>query len=164
MRCSAVLCDILPSHPLVTLRPRSGQRLPADPARLQALRFVAWPCAALQFITVPCFTFRSSLPMQLLGGLRPRYGLQNLQPMRENKPCIAVRFATLLSPSFPYPSVQSANAVKLCSHFFRLACFKLCQVVASELGPVVAKPFKHGRMNKRILYIRHVQNFGNDRH
>ena len=111
MLCLAVLCPALLSAPIVALRPRSGQRLPAGPARLQAVHCGAVLCRAL-----PC----SALP--------------------------------------------SAHAVKLCSHFFRLACFKLCQVVASELGAVVAKTFKHGRMHKRILNIRHVQNFGDNRH
>ena len=154
LRSRSLQCPALRYIPLVALRPRSGQRLPADPARLQALLY-----PALRYRPVLCHPFRSILPTQLLGGLLPRYGLQNLQPMRENKLCGALRCTAMLCIA-----IRSAHAVKLCSHFFRLACFKLCQVVASELGAVVAKPFKHGRMNKRILYIRHVQNFGDNRH
>ncbi len=111
LQCSALPCPALLYSPVVALRPRSGQRMPADPAGKQAL-----PCGAVLCLALPCY------------------------------------------------ALPSAHAVKLCSHFFRLACFKLCQVVASELGAVVAKPFKHGRMHKRILHIRHVQNFGDNRH
>lgn len=156
LNSNSLLCPTLRSIPIVTLRPRSGQRLPADPARLQAL-----PCSAVLYNPVLCRPLRSIpfCPTQLLGGLLPRYGLQNLQPMRENKPCCA-----MLCFALPCGTLQSANAVNLCSHFFRLACFKLCQVVASKLRPVVAKPFKHGRMHKRILHVGHVQNFGDNCH
>lgn len=155
LRCGAlhssfVLCSARLSARDVAA-PVVAASYPVATARKQCLRCAALPCHAL--LSAPF------CPTQLLGGLLPRYGLQNLQPMRENK----------LGGAIPCPAVLcfaflSARAVNLCSHFFRLACFKLCQVVASELGPVVAKPFKHGRMHKRILYIRHVQYFGNDRH
>ena len=159
--CAALPCSAVQSSTLVALRPRSGQRLPADPARKQAVQCSAvlynhLLCRALQYIPF-CLT-------QLLGGLLPRYGLQNLQPMRENKPCTAMRCDAITCFAMPCFPFLSAHAVNLCSHFFRLACFKLCQVVASELGPVVAKSFKHGRMHKRILHIGHVQNFGDNRH
>ena len=63
---SSLLCPTLRSIPIVALRPRSGQRLPAGPVRLQALRFDAMHCNDL-----PCHPF---CPTQLLGGLLPRYG------------------------------------------------------------------------------------------
>lgn len=111
LQCPARRYFALRYNPIVALRPRSGQRLPAGPVRIQAVH-----CGAVLCLALPCY------------------------------------------------ALPSAHAVNLCSHFFRLACFKLCQIVASELGAVVAKPFKHGRMHKRILHIGHVQNFGDNRH
>lgn len=146
VRCFALHCFARLSSRDVAA-PVVAASYPVATARKQTLLFSGLPCSAVRSPPIP------SLPCGP--------GRANGCPLtlRENKLCAALRCSALSSS--PVPSAHAAN---LCSHFFRLACFKPCQVVASELGAVVAKPFKHGRMHKRILYIRHVQYFRNNRH
>ena len=47
LRCAALRGIAMLYFPIVTLRPLSGQRLPAGPVRLQALPCGALPCSAL---------------------------------------------------------------------------------------------------------------------
>lgn len=118
----------------------------------------AMPCSAMHCNPLPFATVPSHLPNRSYSvDCSPDMGYKICSPCEKTSfalPCTAMLCI----------AIRSAHAVKLCSHFFRLACFKLCQVVTSKLGAVVAKPFQHGRMNKRILYIRHVQYFGDNRH
>ena len=149
-------CPALQFYPIVALRPRSGQRLPADPVRLQAFSL---QCSPLLYAP----GLSSALPSAhaVTRWIAPPIWATKFAAHARKQ---AVRCADLQCTALPFNALHSARAVNLCSHFFRLACFKLCQIVASELGAVVAKSFKHGRMHKRILHIGHVQNFGDDGH
>ena len=60
---SSLLCPAFHYDPIVALRPRSGQRLPADPARKQAS---ALTCAALR-----CLAMRSFLPNAVTRWIAP---------------------------------------------------------------------------------------------
>ena len=147
--CPALLCIALQSSPFGT----SCTVCPCEARKGCDKRSAALHCSTLQSSTI---LSPRDVAAPFVAASYPVATARKQAMHCRALPCTALLCGTIQS--------LLPNAVNLCSHFFRLACFKPCQVVASKLGAVVAKPFKHGRMHKRILHIGHVQYFGNDRH
>ena len=97
-------CFALPYTPIVALRPRSGQRLPAGPVRLQATLCRALPCIAIPYHSL---LYLPICPCSYSVDCAPDMGYKICSPCEKNNPCSALICSALLCSALRCCTFQS---------------------------------------------------------